>query len=123
MRKISEADIQTVLNELEVRGLQSDARFAEAFIRGRASQAYGPRRIRMELSQRGIDPELIDRAMTESGEDWAEIAKRYYRRQFKERLPADYKERAKRLRHMQQRGFDMNTLRVSMEMDARLEED
>jgi hypothetical protein len=62
-----EADaIRRVLDALEARGLLSEERFAEQFVRSRRNRGQGPRRIREELRRRGIG----DAAATEAlGQD------------------------------------------------------
>ena len=59
-----------VVEQLAVEGLQSDARFVEAFVHGRVDQGKGPVRIRAELAERGIPAAVADEALAESGEDW-----------------------------------------------------
>ena len=50
---------------LESENLQSDARFAEAFVRSRFNQGKGPVRIRQELRERDVAAAVIDAAFSE----------------------------------------------------------
>ena len=52
-------EIDTVLAELETSQLQSDARFAEAYVRSQARR-LGASRLRQNLKTRGVNGELID---------------------------------------------------------------
>ena len=49
------ADVVSVLRS---EGLQSDQRFSESFVQSRINQGKGPVRIRQELKERGIRPEI-----------------------------------------------------------------
>ncbi|MFU8817808.1 MAG: RecX family transcriptional regulator, partial [Pseudomonadales bacterium] len=63
-----------VVDDLRGRGLQSDERFAEAFVHSRVGRAQGPIRIREELRQRGIGDDVADEVLTQSVEYWLELA-------------------------------------------------
>ncbi|MBT8427680.1 MAG: recombination regulator RecX, partial [Erythrobacter sp.] len=56
-------------------GLQSDERFAENFIQSRINQGKGPVRIRIELSQRGIDEASIESAIEACDANWRALAR------------------------------------------------
>ncbi|BBB25123.1 regulatory protein RecX [Amphritea japonica] len=100
-------DLDIVLDELIERGYQSDQRFTESFIRMRASQGQGLIKIRFELQRKGVNSELIASAFEAAEIDWFELAADRYKRKYKAALLAnDYKERAKRMRFMSQRGFN-----------------
>ena len=89
-------------------GLQSDTRFAEAFVQSRINQGKGPVRIRADLSQRGIRDGVIDGALEESGCDWYELAIQERVKKFGSELPADFKEKARQMRFLQYRGFEQD---------------
>ena len=89
-------------------GLQSDSRFAEAFVQSRINQGKGPVRIRADLSQRGIRDGVIDGALEESGCDWYELAIQERVKKFGSELPADFKEKARQMRFLQYRGFEQD---------------
>ncbi|MEJ2631151.1 MAG: regulatory protein RecX [Acidihalobacter sp.] len=116
-RGFSDTEIAHTLGELRAEGLQSDTRYAESYVRSRAERSYGPVRIGAELRQRGVDAACIERALAEYEGDWDEVARNYYRRHFGGAPPADFQERAKRLRHMQQRGFGVDNLRALADVD------
>lgn len=96
---------------LEAEGLQSDSRLAEAFIRARVGRGQGPVRIRSELRSRGVPDDVIEQALAECEVDWFDLAARVSEKRFGEALPADAKERAKRARFLQQRGFSFDHIR------------
>jgi regulatory protein len=95
-------DIQ--IERLRDEGLQSDSRLAEAFVRSRANRGQGPVKIKMELRQKGIADGLISEALATADQDWFELASQVAERKFRE-PPQDSKDRARRSRFLQQRGF------------------
>ncbi|MEE4640044.1 MAG: regulatory protein RecX [Wenzhouxiangella sp.] len=104
-------EVSDVVQELADEGLQSDQRFAESFARSRAEKAYGPLRIRAELSERGIDRALVEKALNELEVDWLAQAAKWYGRRFGERRPEDMKERSRRAQALARRGFDASVIR------------
>jgi regulatory protein len=92
-------------------GLQSNARLAESFIRARANRGQGPLKIRMELRQKGISESEIELAMTEAATDWQAIAIEVAGKKFQLEDP-DPKQRAKRQRFLQQRGFSFEHIQA-----------
>ena len=97
--------IEAEVDKLRAEGLQSDARLAESFVRYRASRGQGPVKIRAELRQRGVDEGLVDAAMEACDVDWFELAESVCRKRFGDLPAADIKERARRSRFLQGRGF------------------
>jgi len=106
-----EPELESVLSDLAEQGLQSDERFAESFVRSRAQKAYGPKRIRAELGQRGIDRAQVDRALRETDADWLELASGWYERRYRGAPPADMKEKSRRQQALARRGFDHSIVR------------
>ncbi|MEM1190255.1 MAG: regulatory protein RecX [Pseudomonadota bacterium] len=74
------------LEQLENEGLQSDVRFAQSFTRERLLKAYGPRRVRAELRQRGVADEVISDVLksvpSAEGLSWSAQARAALRRRF-----------------------------------------
>ncbi|NIA26786.1 MAG: regulatory protein RecX [Desulfobulbaceae bacterium] len=87
-------------------GLQSDQRFAEAFIQSRINQGKGPTRIRADLSQRGVRDSVIDDGLYEAGQNWRALARDVREKKFGVTLPVDFKEKARQMRFLQYRGFE-----------------
>jgi len=101
-----------VVDELAAAGLQSDQRFAESFVRQRVGRHYGPRRIRAELEQRGVDSSQAAAAIENPEIDYFEIAAEYYRKKYGIADSAlSYAERARRSQALYRRGFDSDHLR------------
>lgn len=100
--------IDEVIEKLADENLQSDARMAEAFVRSRINRGQGPRKVKAELRGRGIDDYDIELALEECEPDWHALAEQVYRKRFGDAPPADQKERAKRLRFLEGRGFSFD---------------
>lgn len=100
-----EALIEEHIERLAEEGLQSDERFAESFLRQRVGKGQGPLRISQELKQRGIEDALISLAFGAGQVDWPGCAADVLQRKFGPGAPADLKDKARRVRFLQYRGF------------------
>jgi len=111
--------IESLLARLIEERLQSDERFAEAYLRQRSDKGYGPLRISAELRERGIADPLISaqlrQAEREGAIDWFERAAVTYAKKYGGRPIADIKERAKRMRFLQYRGFSHEQIAAVLE--------
>ena len=103
-RRIVEQETQTLTEER----LQSDDRFAEAFVQSRINQGKGPVRIRLDLGQRGVSDAVIEMAIQDSAADWHGLAREVRQRKFGQTEPADFKAKAKQMRFLQYRGFEQD---------------
>ncbi|MDM3870302.1 regulatory protein RecX [Porticoccus sp. W117] len=108
-------EIAPVLEALQQQGLQSDQRFAEAFLRSRLRKGQGPYRIRNELKQRGVSAQVMDELFQQQETDWFELARQVAQRRFGVNSSADIKEQSKRARFLQYRGFSGEQIRYALE--------
>ncbi|MFW6346385.1 MAG: regulatory protein RecX [Halomonas sp.] len=107
------AEVDACLDALAEAGLQSDARFAESFLRSRIARGQGPIKIRLELERRGIERALVARAFAEQEADWFALAAETLARRFSG--PGDSpRERARRERFLAGRGFDFEQVRHAL---------
>lgn len=104
----TEEDIATVLDELARAGLQSDARFAESYVRSQAAR-LGAARLRQTLRQKGVAAELVD-AQVRDLPDETRRAREVWQKKFAA-PPADAREWARQARFLQGRGFSAETIR------------
>ncbi len=107
--------IEAVLDQLQDEGLQSDQRFSEAFVRSRVYRGHGLARIRMDIRQKGIGDDLFEAAIDKAEIDWFEIARDVAQRKFGGRAAADQKEKAKRMRFLQYRGFNFDQIKYALQ--------
>ena len=95
----------SVIDDLEDEGLQSDRRYAEAFVYSRRGRLQGPLKIRSELQNRGVSKSLIDEAFERYAGDWAELAVAFIEKRRMTGLLADFDQRQKVYRRLANRGF------------------
>lgn len=101
-------DVDQVLDRLEAKGLLSNERYAHSRARVR-SQKYGNARVAMELRAQGLDAALIQSTIEEIEEPEIVRAQRLWERRFGE-VASDYKERARQIRFLAARGFNMGVI-------------
>jgi regulatory protein len=97
--------VETTIAELVAENLLSNLRFAESFVYSRFQKGSGPQKIHAELRERGIDDGLISDSVAEYELQWQELVRQVREKKFGTGQPQDYKERARQMRFLQQRGF------------------
>ena len=112
-RTCSDEQVLDVLTALIDEGLLSDERFALSTVRQLVNRGYGPRRIAETFRQQGIEDYLSGAlaAAFDTPIDWhAEAASAYQKKYRGDAIIGDWdarqRERAKRMRFLQYRGFD-----------------
>lgn len=103
--------IEEQVGKLTEEGLQSDSRLAEAFVRARFNRGQGPVKIKAELRGKGINENVISATFDSNEADWFQLISDVAGRRFGDSPPVDAKERAKRGRFLQQRGFTSDQIR------------
>ncbi len=114
-RDLDERLIMTVLDELIEQDLLSEQRFAEFFVRGRFERGYGPVRIRAELRERGISANGADAGLADLSGAWVESAMKQREKRFGAHHPDEFRERARQMRFLQQRGFSGEQIRAAFQ--------
>ena len=97
------AQIEKILDELQAKGLLSDARFAAVLTRTRAER-FGAARIRYEMREHDLPDAVVKAAMEQLKATEEARARDLWKRRFG-RPPADAAERARQMRFLAQRGF------------------
>ena len=98
--------IESELQRLKDDNLQSDERYADSFLRQRSAKGYGPRRVRHEMREKGLSGAEISNAFERVEVDWYALAAAVMSKKFGDTPAADIKEKARRIRFMQYRGFN-----------------
>ena len=106
--------VAPVLEELAGKRFLDDERFIENFISYHAARGRGPIRIAVELRQRSVPPESIDRHL-DAVTDWLDRARVARRKKFGSNVPKDFKARAKQARFLEYRGFSAEHIRAALE--------
>jgi regulatory protein len=107
--------IDTELNRLAQENLQSDSRFAYSYALQRSGRGYGLMRVQQELRERGLSELEVSAALDGIGANWQAIAEAVYRKKFGDAPATDLKEKSRRSRFMQYRGFDSEHYRGLLE--------
>lgn len=95
-----------------------DNRYMQGFVRQKLSAGLGRFRIANELKQHGIKSADIELLFEQQEIDWFELAKTAYQKKYADKPVTDYKERAKRYRYMQYRGFSPDQISYAMDDDS-----
>lgn len=105
----SEDETLSALTRCQALGYQSDTRYIDAYCRSRMNRGDGPRKIAHFLRGKGCDEALITERLSE--EDWQHLAEQHWEKKYgHDASTVDVKEKARRVRYMQSRGFDMNDI-------------
>lgn len=119
-REFATEQIEEAVTTLQQEGLQSDARFAEAYVHMRTHRGYGPYRIRMELEERGISDQLIGQYLQEQDVAWQQCLVDAWRKKFRGRYPSEAAEYKKQMDFLQYRGFSLK--QINMLLRKKLDE-
>jgi len=104
LKNFSLDEINLELDFLISKDLQSDERFAHAYVRSRKQSGFGPRRIECELRERGISESLISAAVDARSTEWRNQMVSIFQRKFSE-SSKNKSEQARQFRFLSQRGF------------------
>ena len=102
--------IDDIIEYLLVNDYLSNERYAESVIRNRISRGYGWQYIKQALKQKGIDSYTASQALNEQEVDWYLQAELTYSKRFGDDEITDPKDKAKRIRFMQYRGFSFDEI-------------
>jgi regulatory protein len=100
-----DALVKVELQRLTDENLQSDERFAEEFVRYRSSLGFGLIHVRQDMRRRGLSDIEILLALESAKIDWCAIAIEVFYKKFGEQPAANIKDKARRIRFMEYRGF------------------
>ena len=109
-KEFSIDDIAEVMQYLQERNYQSDLRYAESYQRNRVSKGYGWLFIKNTYRQHNITTDIIQTLILNNEIDWYLQAEIAYNKRFGETSIKDAKEKAKRIRFLQYRGFSTDQI-------------
>jgi regulatory protein len=116
-----EEAVAAVIADLTTERILDDTRFATQYVAYHAQRGQGPRRIAMDLAQRGVGPPQIEAALA-AGPDWVARAREVRSRRFGLALPESWAEKAKQGRFLQYRGFSSDHIRSALGPDFESED-
>lgn len=106
-------EIKEALERLEASRYQDNGRFAEALLRNRIQQGYGPVRIRVELRSHGLGDQEIAILIDEAEVDWEQLARHQLLRHYGSEAAPTPAERQRRRQYLQRRGFSGAQIRAA----------
>ena len=106
--------VEELLQGLEDQDLLSDERFAMSLIASRAETGYGPKRIDLELRNRGVSEELAREALAKAEVDWGQQVTDQAVRKFGSDPAQTFPEWARRARYLERRGFGRDAIRLAI---------
>jgi len=106
--------VEELLQGLEDQDLLSDERFAMSLIASRVETGYGPKRIDLELRNRGVSEELACEALAKAGVDWGRQVTDQAVRKFGSDPAQTFPEWARRARYLERRGFSQDAIRLAI---------
>ena len=101
-------EVLILVDELSRENYQSDQRVAEMVVRSQIRKGKGPNRIKLALRAKSIDKELAQNDMNEI--DWYEEAYQLKVKKYGVDVSKDPKIKAKQIRFLQYRGFEMDAI-------------
>ena len=106
--------VEELLQGFEDQDLLSDERFAMSLIASRAETGYGPKRIDLELRNRGVSEELAREALAKAEVDWGQQVTDQAVRKFGSDPAQTFPEWARRARYLERRGFGQDAIRLAI---------
>lgn len=97
--------IEEIVGDLAGAGLQSDDRFAQAFVRSAIGRGQGPLKIRAGLAERGVDDDIASAHLDLDSHEWTERAANASSKRFGPAAPDNRADWARRARFLAGRGF------------------
>ena len=107
-RAADPAQVEPLLDELVTSDYQNDERMAGMVVRSQIRQGRGPRRVQMALKKHAIDSTLAEDNVQST--NWLKLALDLKIRKFGENVATDAKQKAKQIRFLQYRGFDLDVI-------------
>jgi regulatory protein len=105
---VARAEVDALLDELVALGYLSDERFAQTTVT-RKSGSYSRRAIAEGLKAQGVASETVAEALAGAGVDDDVALLALWQRRFG-RAPRDEREKARQVRFLQSRGFDLSAI-------------
>lgn len=116
-RGYSEQDIIEAIAYCQDYHWLDDARYAATMIQNGVAKGWGALRIKQEMKMKGVHDTIVSQVAEESDIDWYEHARDVAQRKFGDSEIDSPKEKARRFRFMQYRGFDFEQIKYALEVD------
>ncbi|MDG1753202.1 MAG: regulatory protein RecX [Thalassotalea sp.] len=110
LREFQDDEISIVIDYLVENDYLSESRFADSVYRTRVNKGYGKRFIENELAQKGVSSTDINAAAQELDVNWYHQVEIVYKKRFSDTPIIEQKDKAKRIRFLQHRGFSTDEI-------------
>jgi regulatory protein len=117
MKGFAESDVSHVIQNCRELGYLDDVRYTEFIIRHHLTKGHGEQRIRQVLRQKQVADEVVSAQLRCIEIDWFELAKSTAIQKFGQPCAVEPKEYAKRVRHLQYRGFSLEQIQYALKFD------
>ena len=95
-----------VISMLEKYGYVNDEEYAKAYVRDCLNlKGWGQKRISLELTKRGIDKNIIEKALPKENTEQLELIEKLLTKRLKGNINIDFKEKKKHFDYLARRGF------------------
>lgn len=105
-------------NQLQLfieKGIQSDQRYLESYVRSAYLKGKGPQVIRQVLKQHNIEGTHVSEHIKNEDYDWYSLAAKVRNKRFGEILPCEGVAKLKQMRFLQYRGFEKEHIKAAFE--------
>ncbi|GAA6206245.1 MULTISPECIES: regulatory protein RecX [Thalassotalea] len=110
LREFQDSEITPVIDFLVENDYLNEARFADSVYRTRLNKGYGKRFIENELAQKGVSSRDINAAAQALEINWYHQVEVVYKKRFNHAPITEQKDKAKRIRFLQYRGFSTDEI-------------
>jgi len=107
-------EVNPVILSLIEQDYISDERYADCVLRSRVNKGYGWRFVQNELSQKGVSSSIAQKVVKNHQIDWYLQAELAYNKRFGNSQIEDQKDKAKRIRFLQYRGFSNDEIMAAI---------
>lgn len=112
---IDTEEVLALVEEFSEKNYQSDERVAQMVLSSQTSRGKGPNRVKQTLQQKKIDSAYIAQDIEEV--DWVAEAYKLKLKKFGPEITKDPKQKAKQIRFLQYRGFNMEDILKVVTLD------
>jgi len=111
----SESDVIDAIAYCQDYNWLDDARYAAMMMRNGVAKGWGSLRIKQEMKMKGVHDAIVSQALEDGDIDWYEHARDVAQRKFGNSEIDTPKEKARRFRFMQYRGFDFEQIKYALD--------
>ncbi|WP_428464681.1 recombination regulator RecX [Photobacterium kagoshimensis] len=116
-RGYSDEEVDKAIHFCQDYNWLNDVRYASIMVRNGIAKGWGELRIQQEMALKGVDSSIMDQVLEAAEVDWYQHACDVAARKFGQTPIDTLKEKAKRYRFMQSRGFNFDQIAYAFGQD------